>query len=235
RGSGRSRLVFEKKTTWARFGRCVGCIDDIIIWTHKPLREDCGEVGVDKKKFFCGRKSKFGLNMQVICDKKRRFVHVCINYGAALSDHMAFEVSELKQKLSQPGFLANGLCLFSDNVYVNLKHMTTPYPNVGWNTERDGINIKCAFGILANRFGFLRKIAPKQYTVKKVMAIVMAMCKLHNILIDFGDASTDATRTECDELHLAMQGAVPVTARGEAVATRDGVTLPRDDKLPREK
>ncbi|KAL7552690.1 hypothetical protein ACHAWF_015923 [Thalassiosira exigua] len=227
---------FRAKSTWARFGRCVGCIDGIIIWTHKPSKEDCDEVGVDEKKFFCGRKSKFGLNMQAVCDDKRRFVHVSINYGAASSDHMAFEVSELKQKLSQPGFLANGLCLFGDNAYVNSKHMATPYPNVGSNTDRDRynfhhsqlrINIECAFGILTNRFGFLRKIAPKQYTVKKVMAIVMAMCRLHNLLIDFGDTSADATRTECDELHLAMEGAVPVIARGDAVATRDGVTLPR--------
>jgi len=70
--------------------------------------------------------------MQATCNSQKQFLDVSINYGAALSDHMAFEVSDLRRKLlSQPGFLAEGLCLFGDNAYVNLSFVATPYPNTG--------------------------------------------------------------------------------------------------------
>lgn len=75
------------------FGCCGGCIDGIVVWTHKPSKEDCEEIGVSEAKFFCGRKHKFGLNMQAICNHKKQFLDISIIYGAATSDLMAFEVS----------------------------------------------------------------------------------------------------------------------------------------------
>lgn len=52
----------------AGFDNCVGAIDGILIWVDKPSDADCKDVKVGPKKFFCGRKKKFGLNMQAICD-----------------------------------------------------------------------------------------------------------------------------------------------------------------------
>ena len=34
------------------FDNVVGCIDRIVIWTHKPTKEDCKVAGVDESKFF---------------------------------------------------------------------------------------------------------------------------------------------------------------------------------------
>ena len=34
------------------FDRVVGCIDGIVIWTHKPTKEDCKDAGVDETKLF---------------------------------------------------------------------------------------------------------------------------------------------------------------------------------------
>ncbi|KAL7532194.1 hypothetical protein ACHAXR_006360, partial [Thalassiosira sp. AJA248-18] len=214
---------FLKKSTDARFACCVGCIDGIIIWTHKPSKEDCDEVGVSESKFFCGRKHKFGLNMQAVCNHKKQFLDVSILYGASSSDHLSFEVSELRQKkLGRPGFLAEGLCLFGDNAYVNSKFMATPYPNVGSNREKDAYNfyhsqlritVEGTFGLLINRWGFLRKKAPQQYTVKKTMSAVSAMCRLHNFLIDAGDEKCPSSFTEEDEWSLAVNGAVPFALR----------------------
>ena len=53
------------------FDCCVGCIDGLLIWMHKPSKEECKEIGVDETKFFCGRKHKYGLNLQAICDHKK--------------------------------------------------------------------------------------------------------------------------------------------------------------------
>jgi hypothetical protein len=141
---------------------------------------------------------------------------------------MAFEVSSFRQdKLSKPGFLADGLCIFGDNAYVNTKHMATPYPNVGSNRQKDAYNfyhsqlritVEGCFGIFTQRFGFLRKPAPKKYTVKKTMMAVSAMARLHNYLIEIGDrCSIDLT--EEDRWNLAVNGAVPYSMR-------DGIRVP---------
>ena len=172
---------FLQKSHLARIGCCVGCIDGIVIWTHKPSKDNCEEVGVSESKFYCGRKHKFGLNMQATCDHKKRFIDISIVYGTSTSDLMAFEVSDFRQRLAQPGFFADGLCWFGDNVYVNTPFMVTPYPNVGNNMEKDAYNfyhsqlritVEGAFGLLTKRFGFLRKIAPQQYTVEKTISTV---------------------------------------------------------------
>ena len=54
------------KISYAGFENCRGCIDGLLIWINKPNEKDStvSEVGI--KKFYCGRKHKFGLNMQVM-------------------------------------------------------------------------------------------------------------------------------------------------------------------------
>jgi hypothetical protein len=48
------------------FSNCTGCINGLLIWMHKPLEKDAKKAGVDRKKFLCGRKGKFGLNCQAV-------------------------------------------------------------------------------------------------------------------------------------------------------------------------
>ncbi len=71
------------------------------------------------KKFFCGRKKKFGLNMQGVCDLRGCFLDICIQHPGATSDYLAFITSPLKYKLETPEFLGPGLALYGDNAYVN--------------------------------------------------------------------------------------------------------------------
>ena len=54
----------------AGFTNCIGCIDGLLIWLEKPSKKQCEQVGVDTGKFYCGRKGKFGLNFQGICDAR---------------------------------------------------------------------------------------------------------------------------------------------------------------------
>ena len=86
------------------------------------------------------------------------------------TDLSAFENSSLKTKLETLGFLTDWLYIFGDNAYVNRFYMATLlYPNVsGYNLQQDNYNfyhsqlqikIECAFGILVQRFGYLRKKA----------------------------------------------------------------------------
>ena len=55
---------------------------------------------------------------------------------------------------------------------------------------------------------------PKNYSLKKIMAVVSALCSLHNFLIDAGEAETPRSHSEEDEWSLAVSGAVPMGARG---------------------
>jgi hypothetical protein len=80
--------------------------------------------------FFCSRKSKYGYNMQAVCDAEGRFLSVWINHPASTSNFMAFLRSNLYLSLTRLGFLSEGLVILGDNAYVSMDYMVTPYKNV---------------------------------------------------------------------------------------------------------
>ena len=79
-----------KAKSKAKFSNCVGCIDGMLVWTNKPNKNSAKEAGFGVAKFFCGRKKKFGLALQAICDHKRRFLDVEVGHPASTSDHLWF-------------------------------------------------------------------------------------------------------------------------------------------------
>jgi hypothetical protein len=97
--------------------------------------EDCEIAKWGPKKFFCGRKKKFGLYMQATCDAEGRFLDVSIKHPAATSDHLAFCTSSFRHKLERQGFLAPKLCLFGDNAYINMSYMVTPFKGIASGTK----------------------------------------------------------------------------------------------------
>jgi hypothetical protein len=123
----------------AGFSHCVGCINGMLLWIDGPTEADCEIAAVKPKKFFCGQKKKFGLNLQAVCDAKGRFIDVCIGHPGSTSDYLAFCTSSLKYKLEHPGFLKRGLCLFGDNAYVNTNYMATPF-KACYSGEKDDYN-----------------------------------------------------------------------------------------------
>ena len=52
----------------AGFDCCAGAIDGVLVWIEESTASDCALSNCGPKKFFCGRKHKFGLNMQAVCD-----------------------------------------------------------------------------------------------------------------------------------------------------------------------
>jgi len=76
---------------------------------------DCG-------KFYCGRKGKFGLNMQGVCDARRHFIDISIRNPASASDFLSYATSNLYGKVSTPGFLAPGLSLYGDKQCIRELH-----------------------------------------------------------------------------------------------------------------
>jgi hypothetical protein len=72
-----------------------------------------------ERQSFLWKKKKYGLNMMGTCDARGYFLDIEIKYPGVTSDFFAFLNSNLKEKLEQNGFLADGLCLYGDNAYVN--------------------------------------------------------------------------------------------------------------------
>lgn len=184
------------------FNNCAGCVDGMLIWINKPSTPELQKLKIGGKKFFCGRKKKFGLNMQAVCDARRRFLDVEIMHPGATSDYLAFATSTLHKKLvgdnihvaGQP-FLFPGLVLYGDNAYINTKWMVVPFKSVS-SGPKDAynffhsqvrINIECAFGMLVHRWGILRKAIPMNISLVKTTSLVMACTKLHNFCINEND------------------------------------------------
>ncbi len=67
-------------------------------------------LGLIKWSLYGGRKHKYGLNCQAVCDVRGRFLNMSIICDGASSDLVAFEGSGLKKGLDV-GFLAPNLCL----------------------------------------------------------------------------------------------------------------------------
>ena len=128
--SDQRRLAAGFKTrSKAGFNACCGAIDGMLLWTEKPNLRDCEEAECWAKKFLCGRKKKFGMTLQGVCDSEARFLDVSIEHPASTSDYLAFSTSSLYHKLEEKNLLAPGLTLFGDSAYVNTRYMTTPFKN----------------------------------------------------------------------------------------------------------
>ena len=114
----------------AGFKGCCGCIDGLLIWIHRPSQNECAAIGIGSTPFYCGRKHKFSLNLQALCDRHLRFTDISILFGGATSDTLVFELSSMKHKLDTPGFLSPGLFVVGDNAYLNTPFLAIPSPNV---------------------------------------------------------------------------------------------------------
>ena len=210
---------FQKAST-VDFDICAGAIDGILIWTQKPTAAEAQRVGVGQKKFFCGRKHKFGLNCQAVADVNGKILDISLAYGASAADCVAFEASDLYSKLEN-GLLKNGYILFGDNAYLNSSYMATPYSNVSGNPNKKSednynffhsqlrIRVECAFGMLVARWGVLRTALHCRITVTRVIALVNTLARLHNYCLGMSipahlDADIEYMLNEHEDGYVAM-------------------------------
>lgn len=129
-----------KTTSKAGFNCCVGAINGMLLRIEQPSLACCEIAKVGRKKFFCGRKKKFGLGLQGICDAHGRFADIEIGHPATTSDYLSFTTSDIFYKVKEEGYLAEGLCLFGDSAYVNAAYMATLFKNI-----RSAIKDDCNF------------------------------------------------------------------------------------------
>ena len=190
---------FKNKST-ADISNCVGALDGLLIWIEKPSEKECTRVGVGSKKFYCGRKAKFGLNLQALCDARRKFTFVSLQFPGSTSDFLTWECTGFKEKVATEGFLAPGLCIFGDCAYTNTKYLATPFVSAtdvkddyNFYHSQLRINIECAFGMLVHRWAILRSALSSKYSMKKIKELVRCLRSLHNFLIDCNFTEVQST------------------------------------------
>lgn len=143
------------------------------------------------------------MNCQAVSDCRGRILDISIKCGGASSDCLAFEASELHSRLENGLMHQDGdndrFVLFGDNAYLNTAYMATPFTNVAGDLNRAAednynfyhsqlrIRVECAFGMLVQRWGVLRMAMPRNLSVRRVVALVVALAKLHNFCIDESD------------------------------------------------
>ena len=215
---------------------CAGAIDGILIWILKPSLMEAKKVGVDQKKFLCGRKHKYGLNCQAVSDCHGKIIDISMKCGGASADCLAFEASELHKRLEN-GLMHEGYVLFGDNAYLNTPYMATPFTNVSGDPNRVAedsynfyhsqlrIRVECAFGMLVQRWGILRMAMPRKLTIAKIVAMVNALAKLHNFCIDEADTVVPPIH---DRDHFFMMNNSHGYVGGNNNNTSDEVTTPPD-------
>jgi len=205
-----------KHRSQAGFGCCEGAIDGMLAWTEKPTEASCKRANCGAKKFFCGRKKKFGVSLQGVCDAECRFLDVSIGHPGSTSDYLAFRTSSLYHKLETEGFLADDVCIFGDNAYVTNGYMSTPFKNIRVGHRDDynffhsqlRIKIECAFGQFVNRWGILRRPLPATLGIYKINALVMCLARLHNYCIN--RRLKDAPALAKDSVEIASHGGIPL-------------------------
>ena len=160
----------------------------MLVWTEKRTEHNCTVMKCGPMRFMCGCKGKYGLNLQGVCDHIQRFTSIWILYPGLSSDFLSFIRSSLYRSIQVPGYLFPRLVIFGDLTYINNYYMVTPYKNVRAG-EKDNfnfyhsqlcINIECAFGQLVHRWPILRCPLSANFGVKKQIALVYALCSLHN-------------------------------------------------------
>ena len=181
----------------ADFDKVILALDGILIWIQKPSkREARANGGCGDKTFLCGRKCKFGVNMQALCDHLLRFRWVDINWPGATADYMAWVTSDLYAKIKstkdngESSVIKKGYTIVGDNAYVKSTYMAIPFKGTRTHAQdaynfyqsQLRINIERAFGMLVHRWGILR--GPLVFPLAKVAPFVNCLCILHNYCID---------------------------------------------------
>ena len=213
----------------ADFDTCVGATDGLLIWFEQPSSADCERAMCGPKKFFCGRKKKFGLNMMGTVDYLGRFLDVDIRHPGSTSDFLVFATSDLKEKLETHGFLANGLVLFGDNAYSNCSYMVTPYKSAQGSEDdfnfyqsQVRIHVECAFGKLVHRWGILRRPISSGVGFERTSSLVMALCRLHNFCINSNQEALLDPLAQ-DEVNITLVSHLELSHSPENTHSPDGI------------
>ena len=182
---------FAEKTNGVFYG--VFCsLDGLAVRIRSPRLSEVPDPG----NYYC-RKGFYALNVQAICDRKKRFLWCYPSNKGSTHDSAAFAGSRLFDLLLEvwEQLHEHGLFIAGDSAYGLSPFLVTPFDSnqVGndLHQARDSFNfhlsscriyIECAFGELIMRWGiFWRTLL---FDLSKSTRIIKAAMLLHNFIVD---------------------------------------------------
>lgn len=186
-------------------GLITGAIGALDGWLVKIRRPRQVRDGVRNPGSYFSRKGYFAVNVQVICDKKKRILYRSILCRGAEHDSTAFKFSALNKLLTEKWrwLLEKGFYILGDSAYLLRSYLVTPIDNSVHGTPQDNFNffhsssrisIECAFGEIDMRWGILWK--PLGFSLKNNLKVIDACLRLHNFIVDFREAEKEVSPLE---------------------------------------
>jgi hypothetical protein len=172
------------------FSGFIGAVDGMAIQIKCPTTSN-DEVP-DPGNYYC-RKGFYALNIQCICDSKKRIIWLSTGHKGSTHDSMAFSETKLNTLLQEKKdyLYKHRLFIAGDSAYPLFSYLIVPYPNAESNSFEDAfnywhsssrINIECTFGELVMRWGILwRRL---QFSLRSAGSVINACSHLHNFLVD---------------------------------------------------
>ena len=178
------------------FSGCIGAIDGWVVKIRKPSKSD----GVANPASFYSRKGFYGLNVVVICDRKKRILYRVINSRGAEHDSTAFKNSSLYELLlsNWKQLREKGFYFIGDSAYSLSSFLLTPFDNAVHGYAEDNYNffhsssricVECTFGEVDLRWGILWR--PLKFSLKNNITVIDACLRLHNFIVDHREASAE--------------------------------------------
>mmetsp|Transcript_24903 Transcript_24903/g.38381 ORF Transcript_24903/g.38381 Transcript_24903/m.38381 type:complete len:402 (+) Transcript_24903:78-1283(+) len=182
---------FAEKTAGVYYGP-FGALDGLALRIKSPS-------GVpDPGNYWC-RKGFYALNVQAICDRRKRFLWCNPSHKGSTHDSQAFDSSKLYELLTEMAdeLEQRGLFIVADSAYALSPFMQVPYDAneiKGKDPENSKdaynfylsscrIHIECAFGELVGRFGFFWRTM-KFNSLLKTSNVIKCTMLLQNFIIE---------------------------------------------------
>ena len=183
-------------TSIGLFTGTVGAIDGWLCFTTSPIDRWI----TNKRSYYSGHYCRFGLNVQAVCDSRRRFLYFCVaapggtNDARAVRRCLAFQ--EWLHHLRDQGYFIVG-----DNPYVLSDELLIPFTGRAMTeTQRTynfflsqmRIHIELSFGRLVTKWRIFRRSL--EFGMSFNAQICMVAAKLHNFVInEEGDSDEPET------------------------------------------
>ncbi|GBG84937.1 hypothetical protein CBR_g39400 [Chara braunii] len=225
------------------FPNCHGCIDCTHIYVDKPANAN----GED----YCDRKRRFCVQAQVVVDMNLRVLDVFVGYPGSVHDMGMLHLSSLWERVESGqlftgphvmlpfGVRTNGY-LLGDNGYPQSEWIVVPYGGLAQHpTEaRFDNKQKTARGAVERAFGRLKGmwrlfLRTHKCNMDTLPQQFIAVCILHNILIDAGipfddnllwEVGPDGVRCRVDlGMHAPLRPVCMESSTGDSLILRDAL------------
>ncbi|KAJ8915701.1 hypothetical protein NQ315_000635 [Exocentrus adspersus] len=162
------------------FPNIIGAIDGSHIKIDRPINDPHSYIN---------RKGYYSIQMQAVCDHKRKIIDVFIGYPGSVHDSRVFRNSPLQNSLEAK---CGRYFILGDSGYPLQGNLLTPYKDRGNLTRRQqNYNIKLAKNryVIEHNFGILKQKFRQLYHCKLrsprlIIHLIRAACVLHNIAIN---------------------------------------------------